>query len=305
MQDEQTKAIAHIRSFNRFYTHTLGLLNRHILDSDFSLTEVRILMEIGKSPSSQSNAIADRLAIDRSFVSRILKRLMSKGLISKTPCGKDARAKDIAITSEGRAVLAEMDARSNTQIASLINGLSSTALCEIEQAMSLIRRQFSAALYPVRIRGYQPGDAQYIIHRHRDLYAQEYGLSSTFADYVDTLVTRFTSTLNPARECVLIPEMNGQRLGSIAIARADEQTAQLRFFLLEPQARGFGLGMRLAQEALAFARNAGYTHIFLETISALTSARAIYHRLGFRIVHTQPQNNWSREVLEERWEMAL
>ena len=298
-------AIAGIRSFNRFYTHILGLLNQHILDSDFSLTEARVLLEISKHAPCQANALADRLRLDRSFLSRILKRLEGKALISRTPDPADSRASHIAITPEGQTVLGELDSRSEAQIGSLIASLSPAELQEVQRAMRLIRDQFSRAVSPVTIRGYRAGDEDYIIRRHGAMYLAEYGLSEVFAQFVDGLVRRFVQNLNPARECVLIPELEGTPMGSIAIADAGGDTAQLRFFLLEKEARGMGLGLRLAEAAVDFARKAGYRHIFLDTISDLTSARAIYKRLGFTVTETHTQNDWGREVLNEKWEMDL
>ena len=304
MQDQQ-RAVANIRSFNRFYTQFLGLLNRHILDSDFSLTEARVLLEISREASCQANELADRLQIDRSFLSRILKRLESRELIGRTASPCDARASLIRLQPAGQEVLTELDGRSDRQIGSLIASLTPAELSSVQSAMRVIRDKLSPALHPVQIRGYAQGDEAYVIRRHAELYAREYGLDAAFAAMVDGLVTRFVQTLDPACECLLIPETDGRRMGSVAIARADADTAQLRFFLLEPEARGLGLGLRLAESALAFARGAGYRHVFLETISLLTSARAIYTRLGFSVTHTRPQQDWGREVLEERWEMDL
>lgn len=298
-------AIAGIRSFNRFYTHILGLLNQHILDSDFSLTEARVLLEVSKTEPCQANALADRLRLDRSFLSRILKRLEGKALIARTPDPADSRASHIAITPEGKTVLGELDSRSEAQIGSLIAALSPAELQEVQRAMRLIRDQFSRAVSPVTIRGYRAGDEDYIIRRHGEMYLAEYDLSEVFAQFVDGLVRRFVQSLNPARECVLIPELGGAPMGSIAIADAGGETAQLRFFLLEKEARGMGLGLRLAEAAVDFARKAGYRHIFLDTISDLTSARAIYKRLGFTVTETHTQCDWGREVLNEKWEMDL
>lgn len=298
-------AVANIRSFNRFYTHILGLLNQHILDSDFSLTEARVLLEISKGEPCQANLLADRLRLDRSFLSRILKRLEGKGLVLRTPDPADSRASHIRITPEGRAVLAELDGRSEAQIGEMIAPLTLDELGEVQQAMRLIRERFSAALSPVVIRGYRPGDEAYIIRRHAEMYREDYGLNDAFAAMVDGLVTRFVQKLNPARECVLMPELSGRPMGCIALADAGDGVAQLRFFLLEKEARGMGLGIRLAGAAVDFARKAGYRHIFLETISALTAARTIYARLGFVITHTHAQSDWGPEVLDERWEMDL
>ena len=305
MTQAQTKAIAHIRSFNRFYTHILGLLDQHILDSDFSLTEARVLLEISKSDHCKANALGERLQIDPSYLSRIIRRLEDKALVTKTPAPADNRFNDLGLTAEGRQVLTDLDGRSEAQILSLIQTLSPEELTAVQDAMSLIRGKLSHAVFPAVIRGYREGDADYIIQRHMALYLTEYGLSETFGAYVESLVRRFTQNLDPACECVLIPEIGVQRMGSIAIAKADAQTAQLRYFLLEPEARGYGLGIQLVEAALAFARKIGYKRIFLETLSILTTARTIYKRMGFEITHTHPHADWGREVLEERWELDL
>lgn len=302
MLDKQ-KAIAQIRSFNRFYTHILGLLDRHILDSEFSLTEARVLLEIGKG--CKAHELADRLKIDRSYLSRMIKGFENRGFITKTPSTADSRFNDLALTDTARDALKELDRRSHAQTLSLIETLSPAEISEVVAAMAFIREKFSQAIFPVTIRRYRAGDEEYIIRRHEELYRKEYALSAVFADYVDRGVRKLATHLDPAKECILIPEMAGQPMGSIAIAHVDDQTAQLRYFLLEPQARGHGLGLQLVAAALDFARKAGYTQIFLETISALTTARTIYSRAGFRLVHEEPHAKWGPDVVEERWEMAL
>lgn len=302
---DQPQAIAQIRSFNRFYTHVLGLLDRRILDSAFSLTEARVLLEISKKDGCQAHGVATRLGLDRSYLSRILKRFESLGLIGKSAAAGDGRFVDLRITDAGREALDQLSGRSDTQVASLIRGLPAEDVAEVLSAMALIREKLSQAAFPVTIRGYRPGDEEYVIRRHRELYLEEYGLSGVFADYVDRGVRQLAGRLTPGRECILIPEVDGRPMGSIAIAEYGGRTAQLRYFLLEPEARGYGLGLRLVAAALDFARQAGYTDLFLETISALTTARAIYARAGFRLVHSESHAKWGVPVEEERWEMTL
>ena len=301
----QPQAVAQIRSFNRFYTHILGLLDKHILDSAFSLTEARVLLEISKKNGCQAHEIATRLGLDRSYLSRILKRFDSLELIDKSAAAGDGRFIDLRITGAGREVLAQLSGRSDAQIASLIRGLPAEDVAEVLAAMALIRLKLSQAAFPVTIRPYRKGDEEFIIRRHRELYLQEYRLSGVFADYVDRGVRQLADRLTPDRECILIPEVDGRPMGSIAIASYGGQTAQLRYFLLEPEARGYGLGLRLVAAALDFAHQAGYKDIFLETISALTTARTIYARSGFRLVHTENHAKWGVPVEEERWEMEL
>ncbi|MCE5341980.1 MAG: helix-turn-helix domain-containing GNAT family N-acetyltransferase [Eubacteriales bacterium] len=301
----QTAAIAKIRSFNRFYTNVLGLLDRHILHSDFSLTEARLLLEIAKNPNCKAHELGLRLQIDRSYVSRMIKRFEAEKLIIKTPSLQDNRYNDLQITDAGQKKLNDLSGRSDAQVFSLIKDLSPQEVSQVLDAMALVREKLSRAAFPAVIRPYREGDAEYIVQRHEELYRKEYGLSASFADYVKRTVYELAGHYNPARECILIPEIDGRPLGSVAIVKYDDQTAQFRFFLLEPEARGYGLGLRLMEAALDFCRKTGYTHVFLETISLLTTARTIYHRMGFRVTQAHLQTEWGREVLEERWDLDL
>jgi DNA-binding MarR family transcriptional regulator/N-acetylglutamate synthase-like GNAT family acetyltransferase len=303
--DNRAAAIGKIRSFNRFYTRILGLLDRHVLSSDFSLTEARVLLELSRGESSGAREIGARLDVDPSYMSRILKRFETKKLIARTPSAQDSRASDIRLTDAGRASLVVLGGRSDQQVASLLAGLEPNEVDEVLAAMALIRQKLSHALFPATIRGYRKGDEEYIIRRHEVLYRTEYGLSETFAAYVDRLVRQFADGFDPEKECVLIAEIDGRPMGSVAVAKYDDRTAQFRFFLLEPEARGHGLGLRLAETALDFCREAGYERVFLTTVSLLTAARTIYARMGFRIVESRAQADWGRDVVEERWELKL
>ena len=301
----QNEATQKIRSFNRFYTHLLGLLDRHILDSDFSLTEARVLLEISKENGTTARKLTERLKIDPSYMSRMLRGFEARSLITQTPSPTDSRSKVITSTAEGLFALERLSERSDAQVRSLTDALSPEELQSVLDAMALIRSQFSRAVFPAVIRNYLPGDEEYIIRRHRELYLNEYGLNEAFAGYVHKTVHQLTDHLDPSNECVMIAEVNGRPMGSIAIARVDAQNAQLRFFLLEPEARGYGLGLRLAESAIAFCRKIGYTHVFLETINLLTTARSIYKRLGFQLTRSFPQTDWGPDVIEEYWELTL
>ena len=298
-------AVAKIRSFNRFYTNILGLLNRHILDSDFSLTEVRVLWEISKSDHATAIALGERLKIDRGYMSRILKKAEARGLITRIQSPSDNRFQHIKITEHGRRVLKELNGRSEAQLTELIRLMTDGELTALISAMDLVRARFSEAASPATIRNYRPGDEETIIRRHRALYQEEYDLSDAFCEYVDKNVHLLAARLDPAKECILIPEISGKPMGSVAIAKYDDETAQLRYFLLEPEARGLGLGNRLADEALNFCRRAGYKRVFLITMDGLTTARAIYKSKGFTLTHSQPNNEWREGAAEERWELEL
>jgi DNA-binding MarR family transcriptional regulator/GNAT superfamily N-acetyltransferase len=302
---DRAGAVARIRSFNRFYTNMLGLLNRHILDSDLSLTEARVLLEIGKTDRCTVNVLGERLKIDRGYMSRILKKAEARGLITRVPSAADNRFNHIRITESGKNELAALNERSETQLTELIRLMTDEELSKLLAAMDLVRTRFSEAASPATIRVYRKGDEETIIRRHRELYQQEYNLSDAFCEYVNRNVRSLSEHLDPAKECILVPEVEGKPMGSIAVARFDDETAQLRYFLLEPEARGMGLGNRLVDEALSFCRSAGYKRAFLETIDILTAARTIYKSKGFQLVHSEPHSLWRNDVREERWELTL
>lgn len=303
--EENRTAIDHIRSFNRFYTNLLGLLDRHILDSDFSLTEARVLLEINKSTPCNANALVRKLDIDRGYVSRLLKGFEAKGFLTKRTAAQDGRFHDIELTEAGLCTVRELEERSREQISRLIAGLSPEELATIQQAMDLLRGKFSRTASPVILRDGTPADIPYMIRRHQELYREEHHFTDVFADYVKQGVIHLAKNLDPSKECILVPEIDGQPMGSIAIARLDDDTAQLRYFLLEPQARGRGLGHRLVEAALDFCRGAGYRRMILYTVSSLLAARSIYKNHGFVLTQTHPNHDWGADVLEERWELDL
>lgn len=303
--NNKLNAISQIRSFNRFYTNVLGLLDQHILDSGYSLTEVRVLLEISKANHCTANDLVNQLEIDRSYMSRIIKRLDKHGLITKIQSEQDNRVNFIVITEKGAYTIGLLNKKSDEQIANFIQHLSQDEVCKVLDAMEIIKNRFSEVINPITIRNFSTDDIVYVISRHRTLYQDEYGLSSIFGDYVDKGVHHFVKNFDASKECMLIPEIDDHPMGSIAIAKVDNKTAQLRYFLLEPGERGKGLGNKLVDMALGFCRDKGYTHVFLETISALKTARHIYKSKGFRITHTHENPEWGKDVCEERWDLDL
>ncbi len=298
-------SISQIRSFNRFYTNVLGLLNQSILDSGYSLTEARILYELGKTNPCSANQLSARLNIDRSYMSRVLKHFARKGLIAKELSPKDSRVHQLRLTRAGVEAAQELNRKSEEQLIKLTAPLNEAAISEITQAMKIIQSNLSAALQRVTIRDFALPDIEYVITRHKELYAEEYGFSPVFGAYVEKGVRRFAQTFDAENECMLIAEQDTHPVGSIVIVRNKEDTAQLRYFLLEPSVRGQGLGNRLVDSALAFCRSKGYRVVFLETISILEAARHIYAKHGFILTHTHENLEWGRGVTEERWELAL
>ncbi|SEW33531.1 bifunctional helix-turn-helix transcriptional regulator/GNAT family N-acetyltransferase [[Clostridium] fimetarium] len=303
--NDESNTISQIRSFNRFYTNVLGLLDQHILDSEYSLTEVRVLHEICKTNQCTAIVLGNQLEIDRSYMSRIIKHLEKGELITKLQSKQDNRVYYIALTEKGLGIIVELNKKSDEQISQLFKHLGQEELSKVLEAMSVIKKRVSESLYPITIRNFVKDDIEYLILRHQILYPSEYDLSSVFVNNVNTVIHQFIEHFDASKECILIAEVDGQRLGSIAIAKSDTKTAQLRFFLLEPEARGKGIGKKLIENALEFCREKGYTHIFLETISRLKTARYIYKSKGFKITHTHENPAWGKDVIEERWDLDL
>ncbi len=301
----RSDSIAHIRSFNRFYTNVLGLLDRHLLDSGYSLTEARVLFEIGKMDYCTANTMVNQLNIDCSYMSRIIKRFELNQLVVKTQSQKDSRVNCIMLTEKGRQEVDELSQKSDAQVKKMIETLSQAELIEVMDAMEVIQNRISNAVSPIIIRNFIKSDIDYVIMRHQDLYEKEYGLSSVFRSYVEKNVHYFYEHFDDQKECMLIAELDGHPVGSIVIVKVDDKIAQLRYFLLEPETRGRGLGNKLVDMVLDFCREKGYQHIFLETISFLQAARHIYKSKGFEITQTHENPEWGKDVLEERWDLDL
>lgn len=299
------EAVSKIRSFNRFYTELLGLLGRGFLNSSYSLTEARVLLEISRMDRCTANALGARLSVDRSYLSRILKRFEHEGLIRRERSDRDNRVFYIDLTEEGTRAMEGFHRASNGQIAGMIRSLDGKELGELLGAMATIRGFLSGAVRSAEIREFRQEDLDYVLSRHKTLYAEEYGLSPVFWGYVERIIPAFFKDCNHERECLWIAEADGKPAGSIAIADAGNGTAQLRYFLLEPAARGMGLGGRLIDRALDFCREKGYRHVFLETFSALKTARGVYRSRGFSITATHANPEWGKDVLEERWDRDL
>ncbi|WP_411681016.1 GNAT family N-acetyltransferase [Clostridium thailandense] len=306
MKDKHDLAIKKIRRFNRFYTNVLGLLNQHILDSSYSLTEVRILLEIDKIDKCTANILIHKLDIDRGYMSRILKRFEKSGLITKENSIDDRRMVILHLTSEGKAILAGLEEKSNNQIQKLINPLTEDEEEKLVNAMNYVTRILSPDISQVKIRRFESEDIEHIIKRHRELYALEYGFSSSFGDYVEKIVREFDKNFDESRENIWVAEDHGKVVGEIAIVRVDENTAQLRWFLIEPEMRGKGLGHELMKVVIDFCKEKNYKHVFLWTVNLLGAARHLYKSYGFKLTETQENNTWRKEVIkEERWNLDL
>lgn len=297
--------ILDIREFNRFYTRILGLVNQFILDSPFTLMEARILFDIGYSKECCANLLTKNLSIDPGHLSRILRKFEDKGYITKEKSKKDARTYMLNLTNYGKEVLNDLEEKSNNQIHQLIHDLDKYALSKLISSMKYIEETLKCDMYPINIRSFKLKDINHIIDRHEKLYKSEYGFDKSFKNYVSDAIYKFTNTFDKDNENIWIAEHKGKTIGSIALVKVDNTTAQLRWFLIEPNMRGAGLGKRLISTLLYFARQKGYTHIFLDTISDVHAARHLYKSNGFILSNKHSHNIWGKRLTEERWTMNL
>jgi DNA-binding MarR family transcriptional regulator/N-acetylglutamate synthase-like GNAT family acetyltransferase len=307
--------IAAVRAFNRFYTQRIGVLREHLLESPFPLTGVRVLYELARWPDAgdpaSASVLAGRLALDEGYLSRILRTFEQRGLVRKGPSPADARRKSLALSARGRRLFAALDARSRGEIAGMLGRLSASEQISLVDAMRSIGELLGQAAdarpqkQPYVLRPHQPGDIGWVIHRHGVLYAQEYGYDERFEALVAEIAARFVQRFDPKRERCWIAEREGAIVGSVFVVRKSKTVAKLRLLLVEPQARGLGIGRRLVDECVRFARRAGYRKISLWTQSDLYAARHLYALAGFRRVGEERHESFGKKLVAETWELAF
>lgn len=303
------EAVARIRAFNRGWTELLGLLERGLLDTPHSLTEARILFELGQEATAvERSELQHRLGIDASFLTRVLGRLEQQGLISSSPSPQDGRARVIAPTDDGRAASAQLDQRSQRQIGELLAELSPgqrddllQSLGRVEQILRPGQADRSVTIRPLG----QPGDLGWVVARHGAVYADEFGWNADFEALVARIVADYHSDHVPGREQAWIAEVGGVRAGCVFCCRRDDDTAQLRILLVERWARGLSLGRRLVDECLAFAAAAGYRSIMLWTNDVLVAARRIYEAAGFELVEEESHHSFGHDLNGQFWTLDL
>lgn len=297
--------IADIQGFNKVYQNLLKQIDSAILETGYTLTEKDVLLEISKTERCTANILIHQLNIDRSYMSRMLAKFEKHGLIEKTQSHTDSRIRYIRLTELGRKEFNRLSDIQNNHISAIFNKLNEADQEAVWQAMVMIRNKLSDANDVITIRPFTQSDIEYVISRHKTLYYAERHLSGTFSAYVDEIVYRFVEQYDPETDCLKILECNGVPAGSIAIAKADEETAQLRFFMLEPEMRQRGYGNRLMDIALDFCREKGYKKVFLLTITAQVIARHVYETHGFYKVSSNDKSEWGDGVVEECWELKL
>lgn len=299
-----------IRSFNRFYTGMIGLLNRHILDSGLSLSEVRVLYEIGGSGKCTAGQLIAALKIDGGYLSRMLKQFEKNGWLGRQQSPADGRTFFLHLTAAGKKFLAALDERSDKEIHHLTDPLPEMQQQRIAGAMKTIRQVFSeqpdTGFPDIHIRyNLLPGDVGYLIYLHGYLYARESGYNFEFEAYVCKTFYEFLPAYNPAKDRMFLATVNNQIVGSVAILGSSRHLAQLRWFLIHPDYRGKGLGKKLLQEAIDFCREKHYQKVYLMTTSMQGTAIALYKNAGFRKTGEKHLQLWGQQLYEQRYDMEL
>ena len=302
------ESVSAIRRFNRFYTKHIGVLRERHLDSPFSLTEVRVLYELAHRDGLTASTLGRELALDSGYLSRILRSFEQRGLIEKTRSESDARKTHLRLTDNGRTAFAPLDSRANEEIAALVERVHPDDRRRLSEAMRTIERVLVPGAEASRsylIRTHQPGDIGWVVYRHGVLYAREYGWDERFEALVAQIVAEFVQNFDARRERCWIAEQNGERVGSAFLVRKTDTIAKLRLLLVEPKARGLGIGHRLVEECIRFARQAGYERITLWTNSVLHAARRIYQEAGFTLVSEEPHAMFGKDLVGQTWELEL
>jgi len=297
-----------VRGFNRFYTRVLGLLRPQLVDSAYGLTEARVLFELAHSDQLAVTDLRTALGLDAGYLSRILSRFLADGLVEREPSATDARRQLVRLTDAGRAAFAELDTRQADAIDRLIDPLTEEQRVELVSAMGRIQRVLDdrRGSPGLVLRAPEPGDLGWVVERHGARYAAEYGWDVGFEPLVARIVADFGTRQDTKREAAWIAELDGERVGSVfCTASETSDTAQLRLLLVEPRVRGAGVGTRLVDECLRFARRAGYARIMLWTNDVLEPARRIYQRAGFSLDHSEPHTSFGSGLVGEYWSRDL
>ena len=304
MDDDSVGAV---REFNRFYTGVIGVLDEGLLRTSYTLTEARVIFELAQREPAEAGELRRALDLDAGYLSRILTRFSTDGLVGRARSATDGRRQVIALTDAGRQVWRDLDQRSATEVSALLAKLGEGERHRLLGAMATIQHLLGG---PVRrdlvvLRPPMPGDLGWIVYRHGALYAREYGWDETFEGLVAGIVADYAADHDPRREAAWIAEVDGEPVGCVMCVRHDDEVAKLRVLLVEPAARGMGIGGRLVEECLRFARRAGYRRITLWTYDALADARRIYQRAGFALDEEHKTRAHGRDLVEQIWSRDL
>lgn len=299
--------VADVRAFNRFYTSVMGFLDQGLLQSKFTLTEARLVFELAQQDAREVAELRSRMRIDRGHLSRILGRFESSGIVTRTRSDVDGRRQLVALTPKGRQAFETLDARSDEQAGKLLSELSADEQRRLVGALKSVTKllDYAPPARAIVLRPMRPGDLGWVVQRHGVVYTEEYGWDQTFEGLVASIVGQYGNHHDPASECGWIAEVDDQPVGSVFCMRKDPRTAQLRLLLVEPSARGLGVGSRLVDECVSFARSVGYEVVSLWTNDVLAAARHIYQRAGFQLVEEDRHHSFGKDLVGQHWTLKL
>ncbi len=300
--------VASVRRFNRFYTRRLGVLNEALLGSAFSLAEMRVLWELANNEGISATWLEDQLGMDPGYLSRVLRGFKERGFLQVRPAPHDRRIRTLALTESGRRTFKVIDMRSHDEVRTTLEKLTEherTRLAESMRAIVDVLAGNSPGSWPYVLRAPVAGDFGWVIERHGALYAREYGWDSTFEALVAEIVSKYLRAYNPQREQAWIAEREGERVGCVFLVERSEHVAQLRLLLVEPTARGHGIGSTLVSQCIRFARDARYRRMMLWTNSGLHAARHLYERTGFKRVKQEKHHSFGRDLVGQTFSLSL
>jgi DNA-binding MarR family transcriptional regulator/N-acetylglutamate synthase-like GNAT family acetyltransferase len=294
-----------VRRFNRFYTRRVGALQEGLLGSPYPLPEARVIYELGQRGSASATELGRDLDLDLGYLSRLLQGLKRRALVQARAAPDDARRSVLSLTAKGRKAFEMLDARSRDEVNAMLDEIAPEERARLVSAMQAIERILEKRSREIVLRAHRPGDMGWVVSRHGAVYAQEYGWNLRFEALVAGIVEKFIEDFDEKRERCWIAEMDGSPVGSVFLVQQNSSTAKLRLLLVEPQARGRGLGRRLVEECIAFARAKGYRKLVLWTQSNLAAARGIYRTAGFRRARREPHSGFGVRLVGEYWELVL
>jgi DNA-binding MarR family transcriptional regulator/GNAT superfamily N-acetyltransferase len=298
-----------MRRFNRFYTRQIGVLEDGLLESPYSLTEVRVLYELSHRKHATASDLCTELGLDPGYLSRIVQKFERLHLLDREPSAKDGRQSLLSLTAAGKKNFAVLDSRSSAEVRRMLEKLSTSQQASLIKAMKTIHQILQPphpSTSPYLLRQHQPGDMGWVVYRHGLLYSQEYGYDERFEALVAEIVAHFIENYDPKRERCWIAERDGEIVGSVFLVKKTATVSKLRLLLVEPSARGSGIGKRLVAECIRFARQVGYKKMILWTQSELSAARRIYEHAGFKLVKQQAHQSWGKDdLVSETWELQL
>jgi DNA-binding MarR family transcriptional regulator/GNAT superfamily N-acetyltransferase len=301
------KQVSAIRTFNRFYTRKIGVLDG-MASSPFSLAEARVLYELAHREQPTATDIRKELGLDAGYMSRILRDFERRGFVKREQSKTDERQRFLSLTAKGRRAFAPLDKRSNRDVGSMLEELSSKKRKQLVDAVQTVHSLLGGKAEPrtpYMLRLHQPGDMGWIVHRQAILYAEEYGWDDSYEALAAGIVAQFIKNYDPKYERAWVAEKDGDRVGAVFVAKQSDEIARLRLLHVEPEARGMGIGKRLVQECVRFARQAGYHRMTLWTQSILHAARHIYKQAGFQVVSEEKHHSFGKDLTAETWELNL